>query len=147
MTHTDQEHDHISDPQIKREAEKLLNFNVDRHEVDISEDHSGLKLVTVKGSASRNHEAVKYRVQVCPICGEAQPATLQTFKKTNPQIVENLLKKLRREQAEDYIENGERPVSEELIRSRAEDKLVGWDNSRCEARHPPRQDHQANRMY
>jgi len=131
-------HDHISDQKIKTEAEKLLNLNIDRHKVDISEDHSGLKLVTVKISADRNQDAVTYRVQVCPICGKTQPATLETFKRTQPQVTEGLLKKLRREQAEDYIENGERPASEELIKSRAENKLVGWDNSWCEARHPPR---------
>jgi hypothetical protein len=138
MTHQQHTHDTISKQEIKREVEKLLNFNIDRHTVNVTEDHSGLKLVTVKVSADRNQEAVTYRVQVCPICGEAQPATLQTFKKTQPQITENLLKKLRREQAEDYIENGERPASEDLIKSRAENKLVGWDNNKCEARHPPR---------
>lgn len=138
MTTQQTTQDHISDTQIKNEAEKLLNFNIDKHTVEISEDHTGLKLVTVKVSADRNQEAVTYRVQVCPICGETQPATLQTFEKTHPQMTEDLLKKLRREQAEDYIENGERPASEELLRSRAENQLVEWDNGRCEARHPPR---------
>ena len=138
MTTQQTTQDHISDTQIKTEAEKLLNFNIDRHTVKVTEDHSGLKLVTVKVSADRNQEAVTYRVQVCPVCGEAQPATLKTFEKTQPQTAKGLIKKLRREQAEDYIENGERPASEELIRSRAENKLVGWDNNKCEARHPPR---------
>jgi len=138
MKQTNTPHDTLSDTQIKKEAEKLLNFNIDRHTVDIREDHSGLKLVNVQVSADRNQDAVTYRVQVCPICGEAQPATLSTFKKTHPKMTKGLLKKLRREQAEDYIENGVTPASNSLIKSRAETKLVGWDNNKCEARHPPR---------
>lgn len=139
MTDDTPQPDTLTEEEILEKVENFLGFKFDKigRHAEVVNDHSNLKLVTVETPAGRNKDAETFRVNVCPVCGETQPANWEAYRKSRPKEAKNWLKEKRERQARDYIEHGERPLSDDVLTNKIENKIASWDNNRCEQRHPP----------
>lgn len=120
--------DHIYKP--VKQAQKHLNMDLDNPNALL--DNIAENLVDI----SLRTDTETFTVRVCTECGETQSMNFPAWKKKFPVLAQEQLQARRRDQAEAYIETGERPVKDEVLKGRMERELLTWENSYCEQRHP-----------
>lgn len=123
---------------LQKHAENHLNLKVGEFEhLEVEKLRGSLWSVRITIPADETSDEDFYTVRVCEECGNTQSMNFQAYKKNHPQEAKRMLKKARQEQADDYVETGEKPVSDELLKNRLESKYLIWNNSECERKHPP----------